>query len=66
MDLFELLKRNVEKKDLNKEDDKEKERHRRKKPDRAWSNWLPGFLIYARVVVNHGRCNPFFNIGFDL
>ena len=32
-------------------DEKEKEKHRRKKPDRIWVNWLPGFLIYAEVIV---------------
>ena len=47
----ELLNRNVEKKDVEKEDDKDKERHKKKKPDRTWFNWLPGFLIYAGVLV---------------
>ena len=36
---------------MDKEDDKDKERHRKKKLDRTWANWLPGVLIYAGVVV---------------
>ena len=47
-DLFEFLNRDVEKKDLDKEDEKDKERRR---PDRTWANWLPVFLIYAGVAV---------------
>ena len=48
---FALLNKDVEKKHVDKEDDKDKERRRMKKPDRTWSNWLPGFLIYAGVIV---------------
>ena len=38
MDLFELLNREVDKKDTDKEDEREKERRRRRKPDRTWPN----------------------------
>ena len=51
MHLFKLLIRNVEKKDLDKEDEKDKEKRGRKKPERTLPNWLPRFLIYARVIV---------------
>ena len=56
MDLFKLLNSNEEKKELDKEDERDKERHRCKRPDRTWSNWLPGFLIYAGVIV---RAQPY-------
>ena len=64
MDLFELLNRNVEKKELDKEDERDKERYRCKRPDRIWSNWLLCFLIYARVILQAQpwqHC-PYFNI----
>ena len=51
MDIFGLLNKAVEKKDLDKEDEGKKERRRRKKPDRIWANWLLGFFIYAGVIV---------------
>ena len=72
MDVFELLNRDVRKKDLDKEDKKEKERCRRKKPDRTWSSWLPGFLVYAGVVITAQPCGivagtiPLSIPGFDL
>ena len=45
------MNRDVEKKDLDKEDEKDKVRLGRKRPDRNWANWLPRFFIYAGVVV---------------
>ena len=38
-------------KELEKEDKRDKERHWRKKPERTWANWLPGYLIYCGVIV---------------
>ena len=51
MDVFDQLNRDVDKKELDKEDEKEKEKYRKKKLERTWSNWLHGFLIYAGVIV---------------
>ena len=51
MDQFDLLNREIDKKDIDKEDDVEKEKRRLKSPEWTWSNWLPGFLIYAGVII---------------
>ena len=41
----------VDIKEIDKDDEEEKEKRRRKKPDRTWAIWIPGFLIYAGVLV---------------
>ena len=51
IDVYELLNREYEVKELDKDDDKIKEKHRRKRPDRNWTNWVTGFTIYAGVLV---------------
>ena len=51
VDVFELLNRTVEKADFDKADEADKERLKRKKPERNWTNWLSGYLIYAGVIV---------------
>lgn len=50
MDLFSLLYRELERKDKEDLDDKDKEKIKRRTVDRTWANWLPGFLIFAGVV----------------
>ena len=43
----------MEKKDLDEEDNKEKEKHGGgQRSDRTWANQLPRFSIYTGVVVN--------------
>ncbi|KAJ7327329.1 hypothetical protein JRQ81_017088, partial [Phrynocephalus forsythii] len=49
VDIFELLNREIDAKELEKLDDKEKERIRKCKPDRSWNNWLNTFVIYAGI-----------------
>ena len=41
----------MDKKDLDKEDERGKDSRRRKKPERNWVDWLTGFLIYVGVIV---------------
>ncbi|XP_054845591.1 uncharacterized protein LOC129336489 [Eublepharis macularius] len=50
VDVFTLLFRELEKKDKEDMDDRDKERLKRRKIDRTWANWLPGMLIYAGVI----------------
>lgn len=50
IDLFNLLYREIEKKDKEELDDKEKEKLQKCKVDRTWANWLLGFFIYAGVI----------------
>uniref|UniRef100_A0ABM5GJG1 C3H1-type domain-containing protein n=1 Tax=Pogona vitticeps TaxID=103695 RepID=A0ABM5GJG1_9SAUR len=51
LDFYDLLNREYEVKELDKDDEKIKEKHRRKRPDRNWNNWVTGFTIYAGVLV---------------
>ena len=51
IDFYELLNREFEVKEIDKGDDKMKEKYRRKRPDRNWTNWVTGFTIYAGVLV---------------
>uniref|UniRef100_A0ABM5GAZ6 C3H1-type domain-containing protein n=1 Tax=Pogona vitticeps TaxID=103695 RepID=A0ABM5GAZ6_9SAUR len=51
LDFYELLNREFEVKEIDKDDEKLKEKHRRKRPDRNWTNWVTGFTIYAGVLV---------------
>lgn len=47
---FLLLYRELQKKDKQDLDEKEKEMLKCRKVDRNWSNWVAGFLIYAGVI----------------
>ncbi|KAJ7329210.1 hypothetical protein JRQ81_015384 [Phrynocephalus forsythii] len=49
VDIFELLNREVDSKELEKLDDKEKERIRKRKPDRSWNNWLNAFVMLSAL-----------------
>ncbi|XP_078249656.1 uncharacterized protein LOC140704835 [Pogona vitticeps] len=51
IDFYELLNRQIEVRDIDKDDEKIKEKHRRKRPDRDWNNWVTGFTIYSGVLV---------------
>lgn len=51
IDFFSLLYREVEKKDKDLMDDREKEVLRKRKVDRTWANWLSRYLIYVGVNV---------------
>ena len=51
MDVFNFLNRELDNKDIDKDDAMEKEKRRRKKTERNWATWLPGFFIYAGVLV---------------
>ena len=51
IDFYELLNREFEVKEIDKDDEKLKEKHRRKRPDRNWNNWVTGFTIYSGVLV---------------
>lgn len=50
VDLFSLLFRELEKKDKDELDDKDKEKIKKRTVDRTWANWLPGFLIFAGIL----------------
>ena len=45
------MNQKTEAKGIDKADEKEKEKRRCKKPDQTWANWLPGFIIYAGIIV---------------
>lgn len=49
IDLFSLLNNEIDPATI-KYDDQEKERIKKKKPDRSWSNWLPAFYAYAGIL----------------
>lgn len=51
VDVFSLLYRELEKKDKEDIDEREKERLKWHRVDSNWANWHPGFLIYAGVIV---------------
>lgn len=51
VDVFSLLYREVEKKDKDLLEDREKEALKHRKIDWNWTNWLSGFLVYAGVIV---------------
>lgn len=53
VDIFQLLFREIEKKDKEDLSDKDKECLKRCTVDRNWVNWHPGFLIYAGVIVQY-------------
>lgn len=50
VDIFSLLFRELEKKDKEDLDEKDKEKLKKWKVDRNWASWLPGFFIYAGVI----------------
>lgn len=53
VDLFSLLYRELEKKDKDQLDDREKDILKRRKFDRTLAIWLLGFLIYVNVIATH-------------
>lgn len=50
VDLFSWLFREIKKKDKDLMDEKEKEILKSHRVDHTWANWLPGFLVYARMT----------------
>ena len=65
VDFFDLLNRNVEKRYLDKEDEKDKERHRRKKPGRTFLfKYLD--IIYTSYVDFTGQAWLAYNKSFHM
>ena len=51
-----MLNWQVELQEIDKDNETLKEKYRRKRPDRNWTNWVTGFTIYAGVLVKTQPC----------
>lgn len=49
-EFVDFFSKELEKKDKDLLDDREKKILKSQKADRTWADWLPGFLVYARVI----------------
>lgn len=63
IDFLSLLYQDIERKDKDLIDDKDKEVLKKRKMERTWANWLSVFLFYASVIVRkHPECGPIVTI----